>query len=193
MGSLKLAALAIAVVVATAAAQEPQGSEQQAFRFRSGVELINVSATVHDSRGRFVSGLQQDDFRVYEDGQQRPITHFTAERVPVSLGIVVDTSSSMEGEKMLAARQALQRFLFELLGPDDEVFLYKFDNQPQLLVRWTADRSGTHGSHRTSPQESAAHHLRRQRHEQRHERERAETTHSAVRGARIRDRDRCDP
>jgi VWFA-related protein len=143
MASVRLAGLAAFAIVAalgTTAAQEPQGGDQQSFRFRSGVELINVTATVSDGRGRFVSGLKQEDFRVYEDGQPRPITHFTAERVPVSLGIVLDTSGSMEGVKMLSARQALQRFLFELLGPDDELFLFRFDNQPELVVRWTNDR-----------------------------------------------------
>jgi VWFA-related protein len=143
MGPLKSSTLAIAVIaaLATASAQEQQsGSDTQAFRFRSGVELINVTATVSDGHGRFVSGLRQEDFRVYEDGQPRPITHFTSERVPVSLGIVLDTSGSMEGEKMMAARQALQRFLFDLLGPDDEVFLYRFDSRPERLVGWTSDR-----------------------------------------------------
>jgi VWFA-related protein len=143
MGSLKLSALAAVLVAAfaTASAQEPQtGSDPQSFRFRSGVELINVTATVSDGHGRFVSGLRQEDFRVYEDGQLRPITHFTSERVPVSLGIVLDTSGSMEGEKMMAARQALLRFLFDLLGPEDEVFLYRFDSRPERLMGWTTDR-----------------------------------------------------
>jgi VWFA-related protein len=143
MGPLKSSALVAAVITAfaTLSAQEPQKSdEQQSFRFRSGVELINVTATVSDGHGRFVSGLRQEDFRVYEDGQPRPITHFTAERVPVSLGIVLDTSGSMSGEKIMAARQALQHFLFDLLGPEDEVFLYRFDSRPERLSGWTTDR-----------------------------------------------------
>jgi VWFA-related protein len=131
----------VLAALATTSAQEPaQDPEQQSVRVRTAVELINVTATVSDGRGRFVSGLRQDDFRVYEDGQLRPITHFTSERVPVSLGIVLDSSGSMEGEKMLAARQALQRFLFDLLGPDDEVFLYRFDSRPERLEGWTMDR-----------------------------------------------------
>jgi Ca-activated chloride channel homolog len=147
MGTLKrnaaLAAMAIAISLAALSAQERQGSSsgQESFRFRSSVELINVTATVSDGRGRFVSGLRQEDFRIYEDGELRPITHFTAERVPVSLGIVLDTSGSMEGEKMLAAKQALQRFLFDLLGPEDEVFLYRFDNRPELVHPWTRDKA----------------------------------------------------
>ena len=137
-----LTAIAIAASLAVLPAQERQGSAQgqDSFRFRSSIELINVTATVSDGRGRFVSGLRQEDFRVYEDGELRPITHFTAERVPVSLGIVLDTSGSMEGEKMMAARQALQRFLYDLLGPDDEVFLYRFDNRPELVQPWTRDK-----------------------------------------------------
>ena len=145
MGTLKrttaIVTTAVALALAVTSAQErPASGEQEAFRFRSGVELINVTATVSDGRGRFVSGLRQDDFRVYEDGDQRPITHFTAERVPVSLGIVLDASGSMEGEKMAAAKQALQRFLFDLLSEEDEVFLYRFDNRPQLVHPWTRNK-----------------------------------------------------
>jgi Ca-activated chloride channel family protein len=142
MASLKLAAVTALAIAAgiTASAQEPQTSDAQGFRFRSGVDLINVTATVSDSQGRFVSGLRQEDFRVYEDDKERPITHFTSERVPVSLGIVLDTSGSMSGDKMQAARRALQRFLFELLGPEDEVFLYRFDSRPERVQGWTTDR-----------------------------------------------------
>ena len=66
-------------------------SGQEGFRFRSGVELINVTATVVDRTGRFLPGLGKDDFVVYEDNQPVEITHFSAERTPVSLGIVLDT------------------------------------------------------------------------------------------------------
>jgi Ca-activated chloride channel family protein len=122
------------------ASQQTGQSDAQAFRFRTGVELINVTATVSDASGRFVSGLRQDDFRVYQDEELQTITHFSAERVPVSLGIALDTSGSMDGEKILAARRALDRFLYQLLGPDDEVFLYRFDSIPQLLTGWTTDK-----------------------------------------------------
>jgi VWFA-related protein len=144
MASLKpvaTAAVAVALAAVTVASgQEPQSSDPQGFRFRSGIELINVTATVSDSQGRFVSGLRQEDFKVFEDERERPITHFTSERVPVSLGIVLDTSGSMVGDKMAAARRALQRFLFDLLGPEDEVFLYRFDSRPERVHGWTTDR-----------------------------------------------------
>ena len=121
-------------------AGQAQQDDKQAFRFRTGVELINVTATVTDGSGRFVSGLRKEDFRVYEDDQPQTITHFSSERVPVSLGIILDTSGSMDGEKMIAAKRALNRFLLELLGPDDEVFLYRFDSSPELVHGWTTDR-----------------------------------------------------
>jgi VWFA-related protein len=121
--------------------QQPQsGSGEQAFRFRTGVELINVTATVTDANGRFVSGLQKDDFRVYQDNELQTVTHFSNERVPVSLGILLDTSGSMAGEKMVAAREALNSFLQLLNDPEDEVFLYRFSQYPELVEGWTRDK-----------------------------------------------------
>jgi Ca-activated chloride channel homolog len=146
-----LAAIAAAAVLMGAspegraydAQQQPAApGDTQSFRFRTGVELINVTATVTDENGRFVPNLQQADFRVYQDGEPQPITHFNSERVPVSLGIALDTSGSMDGEKMAAARDALERFLSQLLEPDDEVFLYRFDTNPVLVEGWTKDKRG---------------------------------------------------
>jgi VWFA-related protein len=136
------ALLLVAGVLASAQTQggQPAQSDPQSFKFRTGVELINVHATVTDQAGRFVSGLTKDDFRVYDDEQAQNVTHFNAERVPVSLGIVLDTSGSMDGDKMIAARQALDRFLFQLMDPNDEVFLYRFDNAPELVEGWTRDK-----------------------------------------------------
>jgi Ca-activated chloride channel family protein len=131
--------LALLVGIASLGAQQPE-PRQESFKFRTGVELINVNATVTDASGRFVSGLRRDDFELFEDGVRQEITHFNSDRVPVSLGIALDTSGSMNGEKMLAAREALERFLFDLLGPDDEVFLYRFDSTVELVNGWTRDR-----------------------------------------------------
>ncbi len=113
---------------------------QESFRFRSGVELVNVTATVTDQDGRFVSGLRQEDFTVYEDGEQQEVSHFSNERVPVSLGIALDTSGSMTPDKMSAARGAIDRFIYDLLGPDDELFFMQFANRPDLIQDWTTDR-----------------------------------------------------
>jgi VWFA-related protein len=133
-----LAALIGGGAVVLLGQQAPQDAE--GFRFRTGVELVNVTATVTDQSGRFVSGLTKDDFRIVEDGQPQSISHFSADRVPVSLGIVLDTSGSMAGSKMTAAQNAIDRFLFELLDADDEIFIYRFSNQPDLVQDWTSDR-----------------------------------------------------
>ncbi len=144
--SLRRSALLAAVTIAASAvvaAQQPQSSETQngdGFRFRTGVELINVAVTVTDSSGRFVPGLQKDDFVVYEDDARQEVTHFSAERVPVSLGLVIDTSGSMDGEKWEHAVSALDRFLLDLLGQDDEVFMYRFSYDATLVQGWTSDR-----------------------------------------------------
>jgi VWFA-related protein len=132
-----MAIVATAVASVTLVAQEPS----QGFRFRSAVELINVTATVTDASGRFVSGLDRHDFSVFEDGQPQSITHFSNERVPVSLGIVLDISGSMTGEKFRAAEEALNRFVHDLLSPDDEIFIMTFASHVDLISDWTTDRN----------------------------------------------------
>ncbi len=134
-----LTAAAAAVVVA--GGSDVAGQKQDEFRFRSGVDLVNVTATVIDRNGRFVPGLRQEDFIVYEENQLQEVTHFSNERVPVSLGIVLDTSGSMLGEKLTHALMAIDRFLTKLLSPEDEIFLYKFSNFPELVQDWTTDRT----------------------------------------------------
>jgi VWFA-related protein len=139
----RLPAALVACLVSAGILLSAQGAPQQdaqSFKFRTGVDLVNVNATVTDQSGRFVSGLNVDDFHVYDDERLQPVTHFSAERVPVSLGVLLDTSGSMAGEKIVAARQALDRFLVQLLDPQDEVFLYRFDNGPRLLEGWTHDK-----------------------------------------------------
>jgi VWFA-related protein len=136
---LVIAAVLGAVGIAALHAQNPPAA--QGFSFHTSVDLINVTATVTDENGHFVQGLKQSDFVIYEDGKPQPVAQFEAERVPVSLGIALDTSGSMFGDRILAAEAALNRFLFDLLGPNDEVFLYRFDSKPELVQRWTTDRA----------------------------------------------------
>ena len=131
------AALAVGVIAGGASVA---GQNQEEFRFRSGVDLVNVTATVVDRSGRFVPGLRQSDFIVYEENELQEISHFSNERVPVSLGLVLDTSGSMVGEKLTNALMAVDRFLTRLLSPEDEIFLYKFNNFPELVQDWTTDR-----------------------------------------------------
>lgn len=117
------------------------GQEQGGFKFKSGVELINVTATVTDRSGRFYGRLRKEDFLVYEDNKPVEISHFSAERTPVSLGLVVDTSGSMAGEKWSSAVSSIDRFFRMMSDELDEFFIYRFSANADLLADWTNDRN----------------------------------------------------
>src|SRR5688500_10731180 len=134
---LLTAAAAFGALSAVEGQQKPQ---EPGFAFRTSAQLVNVTVTVTDANGRFVPGLRKDDFEVWEDGKPVTITHFDNERVPVSLGLVMDTSGSMAGEKLSSAKSAVERFLYGLLDQNDEVFLYQFESQATLVQDWTTDR-----------------------------------------------------
>ena len=129
-----------AIVLALTTGLFASGQDQGGFKFKSGVELINVTATVTDRSGRFAARLTKDDFRVFEDGKAVEVSHFSADRTPVSLGIVVDTSGSMAGEKWSSAVNSIDRF-FRLMNDElDEFFLYRFSGSADLVADWTTDR-----------------------------------------------------
>jgi len=136
-------ALAVACLTASVSlAAPPQAPVEQDPRpvFKGGVDLVSVSATVTDERGHFVEGLQKEDFRLLEDGREMPIAQFSSARVPVSLGIVLDSSDSMSGERMNQARRALDELLNRLRNHEDEMCLFSFDEEPRLLQGWTTER-----------------------------------------------------
>jgi len=132
--------LSFAGLVAALACTTLLAQDQGGFKFKSGVELINVTATVTDRSGRFAGRLKKEDFIVYEDNKLVDVSHFSADRTPVSLGIVVDTSGSMAGEKWSAAVSSIDRF-FRLMDDElDEFFLYRFSANADLVADWTTDR-----------------------------------------------------
>ena len=99
--------MACAASAALAAAQAPPRPADPSC----GVDVVTVTATVVDPAGRLVTGLSKDDFLVYDDSEEQAITQFVSERVPVSLGLLLDVSDSMTGKRMDDARTALDRFL----------------------------------------------------------------------------------
>ena len=103
-----------------------------------------LTVTIVDQQGRYVTGLQKSDFNLYIDGQQRPIEFFRQDlNTPVSVGILVDTSGSME-PKLGQARSAITEFLNDL-NPRDDVFLFAFSSQPFLLQPFTTDHQAVIG------------------------------------------------
>lgn len=132
------ASIGVAVLVASLVADSPGTAAQTVYR--SGVDLVYVTATVVDRDGRFVGGLTADDFVVSEEGRPQKIVSFSAVRVPVSLGIALDVSGSMTPPQTQTARAAIRRLVNDLLGPDDELFFAVFERKTLLLQEWTPDR-----------------------------------------------------
>ena len=129
-------AAVLAVCAATALmAQQPPIVDSR--RFQSGIEVTSITATVTDRDGHLITGLEREAFEVFEDGTRQTITQFTRERVPVGLGVLLDTSDSMFGKRIEDARAAVDRFLFDLLDPSDEFFLMAFNHRPRPLTGWT--------------------------------------------------------
>lgn len=134
--SITLVSLALAAV-ALAAAPGPQRGNDGTDIFRSGVDVVQVTATVTDADGRLVADLERDDFEIFEDGRLQTLTHFTRDRVPLSLGVVLDISQSMSGQRIDDSRLALDQFLADRLDPADEVFVIVFNHSPVVEVSWT--------------------------------------------------------
>jgi Ca-activated chloride channel homolog len=109
----------------------------QTPRFKARTDAVTVTVTVSDSAGRIITGLTKDDFEVFEDGNREQIGQFADGRVPVSMGVVLDSSDSMRGEAMTDARSAVDRFVGELLDGDDEAFVGMFNHAPWFVTNWT--------------------------------------------------------
>ncbi|MBV9444198.1 MAG: VWA domain-containing protein [Acidobacteriaceae bacterium] len=105
------------------------------LRVNKTVVLINV--TVTDPLNRFVTGLEKEHFRLFEDKVEQDITQFSSEDAPISIGLVFDTSGSM-GPKLQKSRQAAAEF-FKTANPSDEFFLVQFNDRPELSVPFTTD------------------------------------------------------
>jgi len=109
-------------------------------QFRVDALLINVVATVVDGKGRTVPDLTVDDFIVEEDGQPQTIKHLVPSAdLPISIGVALDTSLSME-TKIRTAQRAVDRFV-SVIHQDDEVFLMTFTRRASLIADFTADRT----------------------------------------------------
>jgi Ca-activated chloride channel family protein len=113
------------------------GAAVSAQNFRSNVLTVPVTVTVVDGNGRLITGLMQQDFEIFEDGTLQTVTTFTNERVAVSLGVLLDVSDSMRGQKISDAGMAVERFVGDLLRVEDEAFIGLFNHRPRLASAWT--------------------------------------------------------
>lgn len=125
------ALLAAALVTAVAAQQQPG-------RIRTGVELVSLNVTVSDG-ARYVTGLKQEDFDVFEDGAQQSISFFSNIQQPSALAILLDTSNSME-EKLPTAQEAAVGFARRMRS-DDTIEVIDFNSQVRIVQPFTSDRA----------------------------------------------------
>jgi Ca-activated chloride channel family protein len=99
--------------------------------------LVVIPVTVTDPMNRFVLGLDKKDFTLLEDAVQQKITHFSAEDAPLSVGLLVDTSGSMDF-KLETSRRAIAEFL-KTMNAQDEAFLIQFSDEAQVVQGFTSN------------------------------------------------------
>ncbi len=109
-------------------------------QFRSGVNVVEVYATVTDARGMPVSNLAKEDFVVREDGEVQQISTFAAGEFPLSAAVALDRSFSMVGERLATATSAARSFLGGL-REDDESMLIAIGSRTEVLVPLSRDRA----------------------------------------------------
>jgi Ca-activated chloride channel homolog len=115
--------------------------------FRAGVDLVTVSATVRDRRGRLVTNLTAAEFEVFDRGCARPIAEFRADPAEVSLAILFDISGSMRvASRLTAARFAAHHLLSWLVPGRDEAALFTFDSRLQMVAPFTVDTRALQGA-----------------------------------------------
>ena len=99
------------------------------------VDLALVNVTVTDPYNRLVTGLDPDNFRVFEDNIEQEVVTFSSEDVPISIGVIFDFSGSM-ANKIGKAREAALQF-FKTANPQDEFFLVSFNERAELTSAFT--------------------------------------------------------
>jgi Ca-activated chloride channel homolog len=112
------------------------GKAKPGSLIRMNVDMVLVPITVTDPMNRLVTGLEQEDFQVYENNGEQKIRSFAAEDAPVSIGIIMDLSGSMTS-KLIRAREAILQFI-KTANPEDEFFVIGFNDRPELIEDFTS-------------------------------------------------------
>ena len=127
------AAIVLVLIALTSTQSSPQDET-----LHIDVDLIDLYVAVNDQRGVPISGLGKENFRVWEDGAEQQVRHFTNDDVPFTLGMVLDRSGSMMMVIDDVYRAALHTF--EATRPEDESFVIVFNDQIDLVQDFTSDR-----------------------------------------------------
>jgi Ca-activated chloride channel homolog len=117
----------------------PQKAGRPAETLRIDVDLVLITVAVTDPKNQYVAGLKQQDFRVWEDNVEQELRSFSTEDIPVSVGIIFDSSDSMRS-KWFQAISAADAFL-RLGNSQDEYFIVDFKHPPRLVQDFTTSTS----------------------------------------------------
>src|SRR5262249_60000836 len=109
------------------------------YKLNVDVDLTELHVTVTDDKDRTIANFARQDFHVFEDQIEQTISLFKHEDVPLSLGLVIDNSRSIEPSKKRLDAAALS--FVQRGNPDDETFIVHFDDRPKLTVDFTGDIS----------------------------------------------------
>jgi Ca-activated chloride channel family protein len=121
--------------VAPGPQQPPAPPARQAPSFRAGVDLVSLNVTVTDSAAHYVTDLEQGDFQVFEDGVAQDVTFFNRTNLPIALGLLIDTSASMETRLPIAQEAAIG--FSRKLRPQDLAEVVDFDSRVVILQTFT--------------------------------------------------------
>jgi Ca-activated chloride channel family protein len=115
---------------------QPQG-KKRGYIVGVKVDLVMMYTSVFNKEGQFISGLKKENFNLYEDGVPQEIALFSQEDVPVTMGIILDLSASMES-RIVQVNKAARAFI-EASNPNDQIFLIGFNDEVELLQGFTSD------------------------------------------------------
>lgn len=116
------------------------GAAAAAAQFTSGVNLVEVYASVTDERGEPVPGLTADDFELRESGERQQISNFAAGDFPLSVALALDRSFSMSGRRLALAKAAARAFLGQL-RPEDESMVVAIGSDVDILAPLSTNRA----------------------------------------------------
>jgi VWFA-related protein len=131
-------ALFLALAAGGGAQSSQQTQDQQIPTIKKEVRLVLVEATVKDKGGKAMKVLKQDDFLLYEDGQQQEIAHFSQDQLPLAVALVVDLSGSIK--PFLRPLRYASMSALKALKKEDEVALFTFTNNADKRVDLTHDK-----------------------------------------------------
>ncbi|MGD0788308.1 MAG: VWA domain-containing protein [Terracidiphilus sp.] len=125
-----------------AGAEAPAATGADALKIRPGsrirldVDLVLIPVSVTDPMNRLVTGLEKENFQIFENNGQQKIATFASEDAPVSIGIIFDLSGSMTS-KLIRARESILQFI-KTANPQDEFFVIGFNDRPELIEDFTS-------------------------------------------------------